>query len=44
MIIVMKPDATESEIQNIIKIIKENGLKPHLSRGKERVIIGANRR
>lgn len=41
MIIVMKPDATESEIQNIIKIIKENGLKPHLSRGKERVIIGA---
>ncbi|MCX7769529.1 MAG: 3-deoxy-7-phosphoheptulonate synthase [Proteobacteria bacterium] len=41
MIIVMKPDATESEIQNIIKIIEENGLKPHLSRGKERVIIGA---
>ncbi len=41
MIIVMKPDATESEIQNIIKIIKENGLKPHISRGKERIIIGA---
>jgi len=41
MIIVMKPDATESEIQNIIKIIEENGLKPHISRGKERVIIGA---
>jgi len=41
MIIVMKPDATESEIQNIIKIIEENGLKPHVSRGKERVIIGA---
>lgn len=41
MIIVMKPDATEAEIQNIINIIEENGLKPHISRGKERVIIGA---
>ncbi|HUK57204.1 MAG TPA: 3-deoxy-7-phosphoheptulonate synthase [Nitrospiria bacterium] len=41
MIIVLKPDATEKEINHIIDKLKEYGLKPHVSRGEERVIIGA---
>lgn len=41
MIIVLKPNATEKEIQHIVEKLKEYGLKPHLSRGEERVIIGA---
>jgi len=41
MIIVLKPDATEKEIEHILSKLKEFGLKPHISRGEERVIIGA---
>lgn len=41
MILVMKRSATEQEIQDVIKLVEEHGLKPHVSRGKERVIIGA---
>jgi 3-deoxy-7-phosphoheptulonate synthase len=41
MIIVLKPNATEKEISHIIDKLKEYGLKPHVSRGEERVIIGA---
>jgi 3-deoxy-7-phosphoheptulonate synthase len=41
MIIVLKPDVTEKEINHIIDKLKEYGLKPHVSRGEERVIIGA---
>jgi 3-deoxy-7-phosphoheptulonate synthase len=41
MILVMKPSATEQEIQDVIKLIEDHGLMSHLSRGKERVIIGA---
>jgi len=41
MIIVLKPNATEKEINHIIDKLKEYGLKPHVSRGEERVIIGA---
>jgi 3-deoxy-7-phosphoheptulonate synthase len=41
MIIVLKPNATEKEINHIIEKLKECGLKPHVSRGEERVIIGA---
>jgi 3-deoxy-7-phosphoheptulonate synthase len=41
MIIVLKPEATEKEINHIIDKLKEYGLKPHVSRGEERVIIGA---
>lgn len=40
MIIVMKPEATVKEISEVLKKVKELGLKPHLSRGKERTIIG----
>jgi 3-deoxy-7-phosphoheptulonate synthase len=41
MIIVVKPDATEEEIDHIIKKIKGLGLQAHVSKGTERTIIGA---
>jgi len=40
MIIVLKPDATEQEIEHVMDRIKELGLTPHLSKGQERAIIG----
>ncbi len=41
MIFVMKKDATDKEIEDVIELIKKHGLKPHLSKGEERTIIGA---
>jgi len=40
MIIVTKPDATEEQIEHIIDRIKEWGLRPEVSRGAVRVVIG----
>lgn len=40
MIIVMKPNAPQSSIENIIRIIESKGLETHLSTGKEVTIIG----
>jgi len=40
MIIVLKPDATESQIKHIVTKVKSIGLKPMISRGVERTIIG----
>lgn len=40
MVIVMKPDASLKDISEVIKKIKEMGLKPHVSKGKERTVIG----
>ncbi len=40
MIIVLKPDATEEEKQHLLDRIDELGLKPHISVGKSRTIIG----
>jgi 3-deoxy-7-phosphoheptulonate synthase len=40
MIIVLRPDATEEQIQHVVDIIAEKGLRAHLSRGVERTIIG----
>src|SRR3990167_2377695 len=40
MIIVLKPEATKKEIKHIEDKIRELGLKPMLSSGKERTIIG----
>lgn len=39
-IIVLKPDATEEQIEKIIKKLQVKGLKPHISKGTERTIIG----
>jgi len=40
MIIVLRPDVTEEQINHIIEKIQKLGLKPHLSKGTERTIIG----
>ncbi|MBI2902323.1 MAG: 3-deoxy-7-phosphoheptulonate synthase [Candidatus Methylomirabilis oxyfera] len=41
MIIVLKPDATEAEVAQIIRKIESFGLTAHVSKGTERTIIGA---
>ena len=41
MIIVMKKGATEKDIAHVAKRITEMGLKPHISKGVERTVIGA---
>jgi len=40
MIIVLRPDATQGQIKHIVERVKKLGLKPMVSRGKERTIIG----
>ena len=40
MIVVMKKNATESQIERVVGKIKENGLKAHLSKGEIVKIIG----
>ena len=40
MIIVMKPKATKQQIDHVVEKIKALGLKPMVSRGTERTIIG----
>jgi 3-deoxy-7-phosphoheptulonate synthase len=41
MIIAMKPDATEEQIEYVCESIRRYGYKPHLIQGEERVVIGA---
>jgi len=40
MIIVLKPDATESQVEHILDRLLDLGLKSHISKGQERTIIG----
>ena len=40
MIIVLRPDSTEEQIEHITARIRELGFKPHLSRGEKRTILG----
>lgn len=40
MLIVMKPEATDAEIENVLKIIRELGYKPHPMPGATRTAIG----
>ena len=40
MIIVLKPDATKKQLDHLLKRIKALGLKPMISKGTERTIIG----
>lgn len=40
MIIVLKPDATEKQIDHILDRLRELGLKSHITTGQERTIIG----
>lgn len=41
MIIAMKSDATEEQIEEVCDSIRRYGYRPHLIRGEERVVIGA---
>ena len=41
MIIVLKSDATQEQFEHVVEKIESLGLKPHISRGVERTIIGA---
>ncbi len=40
MIIVLRPEATEEQINHIVDKVKKMGLTPHVSKGTERTIIG----
>jgi 3-deoxy-7-phosphoheptulonate synthase len=40
MIIVLKPDATQAEIDHLTQKIREHGLTPHMTVGQERRVIG----
>ncbi|MEW6082894.1 MAG: 3-deoxy-7-phosphoheptulonate synthase [Bacillota bacterium] len=40
MIVVMAPEATESELNSLIKRLESAGLTVHLSRGQERTVVG----
>jgi 3-deoxy-7-phosphoheptulonate synthase len=40
MIIVLRPNATQDQIDHIIEKVQKLGLKPHVSKGVERTIIG----
>jgi 3-deoxy-7-phosphoheptulonate synthase len=40
MIIVLQPKTSEEQLQHVLERIGELGLKPHLSRGEQRTIIG----
>ena len=40
MIIVLRPDATEEQVNHIVEKVKKLGLTPHISKGTERTIIG----
>ncbi len=40
MIIILKPDVTEEQIQHVVGRVEELGLRAHLSRGTYRTIVG----
>src|SRR5579883_2912408 len=40
MIIVLRPDSTQQQIDHVLERIVELGFKPHLSRGEKRTIVG----
>jgi len=40
MIVVLRPDATQEQINHILEKVEKLGLKPHVSKGTERTIIG----
>jgi 3-deoxy-7-phosphoheptulonate synthase len=40
MVVIMKPGASEADVSGVVERIKRYGMDAHLSRGKERTIIG----
>jgi 3-deoxy-7-phosphoheptulonate synthase len=41
MIIVMKPDHTQEDLQKVVRRLEDFGLKAHISKGEHRTIVGA---
>lgn len=41
MLIIMKPQATESQIEKVVSFIKKKGYDAHISRGEVHTVIGA---
>lgn len=41
MLIIMKPQATESQIEKVVSFIKKKGFDAHISRGEVHTVIGA---
>lgn len=41
MIIVLRPDATEDQLQHLVDVLNDAGLRAHVSKGAERTIVGA---
>jgi 3-deoxy-7-phosphoheptulonate synthase len=41
MMIIMRTDATQEQVAQVIEKVEANGLRPHLSRGAERIVVGA---
>ena len=39
MIVVMKPGATEQQIQHVVKLVRDYGLKDHIIHGTDRTIV-----
>ncbi len=41
MIIIMRPDATDEQVNHVVEKLKQHGFGVHLSKGVERTVIGA---
>jgi 3-deoxy-7-phosphoheptulonate synthase len=41
MIIVLRPDATDADLDHIVKKLRDLGLQAHISKGVERTLVGA---
>src|SRR5574340_1488422 len=41
MIIVLRPDATQADLDHLVKKLKDVGLQAHISKGVERTLVGA---
>ena len=41
MMIIMRTDASQKEVEAVIERVKANGLNAHISKGEERTVIGA---
>ena len=41
MMIIMRSNATDEQIEDVVRTVQANGLRAHLSRGIERTVIGA---
>jgi 3-deoxy-7-phosphoheptulonate synthase len=41
MIIVLRPDATDADLDHVVKKLRDVGLQAHISKGVERTLVGA---